>query len=256
MPKVLQITDLHIFRHPDECLLGVNTQFYFEQVVDQAHARHQQFDLILVTGDLAQTACDEAYQRIKTKLAQFETPFFCVAGNHDLPEVMQNTLTIQRRTTIGQWQIIGLHSPISGSPVGRFEKQELDELVNLLERHPNMSTLIITHHPCVPSGSAWMDTMQIQNSDEFWSLIANYPQVKAIVCGHIHQELNLVKNNVQVLATPATCFQFVSNSDEFAVAQTPPGYRVLEFNDETFTSYCEHIEAPEFKANPGASTGY
>jgi len=69
--------------------------------------------------------------------------------------------------------------------------------------------------------------MMIENSRELFALIHEYPQAKAITCGHIHQVMDITAESVRILGTPSTCFQFVPESTEFSVDNTAPGYRLI-----------------------------
>ncbi|MGH8459407.1 MAG: hypothetical protein ACRESV_08650, partial [Nevskiales bacterium] len=110
---------------------------------------------------------------------------------------------------------------------GRVPQEQLDQLAYWLVRHREPA-LIAVHHPPVPVGSRWLDTMGLRNGPTLLRLVSLYPQVRAIVCGHIHQELDMSVNGVRVLATPSTCRQFLPHSESFAEdPDALPGYRCL-----------------------------
>ena len=76
-----------------------------------------------------------------------------------------------------------------------------------------------------------MDSMMIENSANLpplFSLLQNYPQVKSITCGHIHQELERHKDNKIILGTPSTCFQFKPNCSQYTLDKKDPAYRLIE----------------------------
>lgn len=52
--RLLQLTDMHLFKTPQESLLGVNTWQSYQAVIDAVIAEQRDIDLILATGDLAQ----------------------------------------------------------------------------------------------------------------------------------------------------------------------------------------------------------
>ena len=62
--SILQLTDLHILPNAGEQLLGIDTEYYFHAVLEHAFAEQPHFDLLLLTGDLAQHPCLSSYQRI------------------------------------------------------------------------------------------------------------------------------------------------------------------------------------------------
>ncbi len=245
--KILQLTDLHILPHAGDTMLGIDTEYYFKQTLQHAHAHHGPFDLILLTGDLAQDPCSTSYHRIKTRLETYLTPCLCLPGNHDDSALMMETLhnglvSCDKHKVFSDWQIIALNSQKPGSPVGLLADSELDFLEKILQAESNLPTLIAMHHPCVASDSDWLDTMQIENSDTLLAIIGRFANVKAIVFGHIHQELSARVGNLAVYATPSSCFQFTPNSKEFSIDLNSPGYRVLElYSEGRFNSHCHRI---------------
>jgi Icc protein len=231
--SLLQITDLHILPNLDDTFLGINTEHYFHAILELAFAEHHYFDLILLTGDLAQAPCPATYQRILQSLKIYNTPCICLPGNHDDYELMQqifNTgrVNCRKQIFLENWQLICLNSQIPGAPGGRLSKQELIFLENCLISNPNHHALIAVHHHCLETKSAWMDTMMIENSRELWAIINQYPQTLAITTGHIHQVMDIAIGGVRVLGTPSTCFQFKPESKTFSLDTTAPGYRLIK----------------------------
>jgi 3',5'-cyclic-AMP phosphodiesterase len=76
-------------------------------------------------------------------------------------------------------------------------------------------------------GSAWLDGVALRDAPEFWKVIDSNPNVKAVVCGHVHQAADRQRNNVRFLSTPSTCAQFLPGSEFFALDDRPPGLRWL-----------------------------
>ena len=109
-----------------------------------------------------------------------------------------------------------------------MSKQELLFLEDCLLGNPNHHALIAVHHHCLKTKSAWMDTMMIENSQELWAIIKQYPQPKAITTGHIHQVMDFTIGGVRVLGTPSTCFQFKPESKVFSLDTAAPGYRLIK----------------------------
>lgn len=231
--NLLQITDLHIMPNSGEKLLGIDTELTFHSVLEQALAENGAIDLILVTGDLTQHPCTSSYQRILTKLDSLKIPSLCLPGNHDDFELMLNILnsgvvSCRKHVILENWQIICLNSQIPEAPEGRLSIKELAFLDDCLRAHPDCPALVAIHHHCLKTGSSWMDTMMIDNSLELFSIVTKYPQVKAIICGHIHQEMHHQAGSIQILGTPSTCFQFEPGSRQFSVDDKAPGYRLIE----------------------------
>jgi Icc protein len=72
----------------------------------------------------------------------------------------------------------------------------------------------------------------LANSAQLLELIDSHPQVKGVVCGHIHQDYARRRNSVLYLGSPSTCIQFHPSKNEFALDQCNPGYRWLELRSD------------------------
>lgn len=245
--KILQLSDTHLFAQAGETLLGVDTEYYFLRTLQQAHDQHGGFDLIVISGDLAQQPGRATYQRLKDHLRPFATPCWWLPGNHDDFELMHECcdepwIGCDSHRLLAGWSIIALNSQKPKSPAGRLTDAELLKLENLLVAHRQLPTLLMMHHPCFATGSAWLDSMQIENSAELLAIIERHPQLQLMVCGHIHQQFSGQHGHVTLLGSPATCFQFTPGSLEFSVDATPPGYRLIELQaDGQWRSHCQHI---------------
>lgn len=245
--KILQISDLHILPEPADTMLGLDTEYYFQACLRHAHQHFDAFDLILVTGDLAQDPCPGSYQRIFQHLKNYQTPCLCLPGNHDDFALMSEYLNLDQITCskllqLNGWQIIALNSQKQASPVGKLSPDELAFLQKTLSAGPDMPTLIALHHPCIATGSAWLDMMQIENSAEFLAVLQNFPQVKAVTCGHVHQEIYAEIDQIKLFSAPASCFQFTPKSIDFSIDDTAPGYRIFELHaNGSLKSECHRL---------------
>lgn len=233
MLKILQISDLHVLPAATDTLLGVNTEYYFRKVLEVAHAEQGPFDLILVTGDLAQHPSPSNYRRILHLLQSYSTTTLCMPGNHDDFDLMQDILndgqvSCRKQLLLKDWQIICLNSQKPNSPGGTLTREELGFLEACLKEQPEMPTLIALHHHCIATGCDWLDTMQVENSEDLLDLAGRHRQVKAIVYGHVHQDISTRHAGIDIVSAPATCFQFDLSSAEFTVEDSPSGYRIFE----------------------------
>jgi Icc protein len=232
---ILHITDAHILSTPEATLLGVDTAHYFQEVLKQAFAKHY-FDLVLLTGDLAQDPCLASYQFIRDTLMAYRTPSICLPGNHDdygLMEQVFNTenISCRKQVLFNNWQLISLNSQIIGANGGNLSHAELLFLDDCLAKHPKHYALLAMHHHCLETQSVWMDAMIISNRQQLFAAISHYPQVKAIAYGHIHQDVDEKVAGVQCWGTPSTCFQFKPKAPGFELDDTSPGYRVIKLYD-------------------------
>ena len=230
--RLLQITDTHLYADPTQCLLGLNTLSTLDQVLTQARQQLGTPDLILATGDLVHDASDAGYKRLRTRLSQIGCPTFCLPGNHDLPSKMGMLLNHDNvhyvpSARYQDWLLLFLDSTIPNETGGNLSPAQLVDLEETLADHSKLHTLICLHHQPVAVGSQWIDSIGLNNSTELFEVVNQHPQVKGILCGHVHQHFEGTRGYIKLMATPSTCIQFVSGQDDFAIDHCPPGYRWL-----------------------------
>lgn len=237
MLDILHLTDLHLHADADFPIMGVNARESLENVLRHVQAGARKADLILITGDLTHDETSKGYERLKKILNTLQTPIYILAGNHDVPALMQQTMpsewiSTQKQILLAAWQIIMLDSTIENSDAGALADDQMQFLNTCLSQHPERNTLICLHHQPVAIGCKWLDTMQLANGVAFIKLIQKYNQVKVVLWGHVHQEFSSLSGKIQLFSSPATCRQFKPQSDDFAIdEQRGAGYRWLRLLD-------------------------
>lgn len=230
--RILQFTDTHLYAEEEGALLGINTQESLRAVLELAQRRHWPTDLVLATGDLTHDASAQAYGRFVQLLEPLGLPVYCLPGNHDEALALRrhlNSAQVQAPAQVLQehWQLCLLDTALPGSEGGHLATHELERLQEQLQAHPDRHTLICLHHQPVLMGSAWLDSMAVDNADELFGVLDQHPQVRGILWGHVHQDFDQWRDDVRLLATPSTCIQFAPGSEDFALDDQPPGYRWL-----------------------------
>ncbi len=260
--RLLQITDTHLFADPDECLLGVNTANSFHAVISDIRQEQIEFDGIIATGDISQDHSATSYQIFLQGISHWSSPCYWLPGNHDAQNEMNTVLSqapLARADValLGEhWQLIMLDSQIKGKPHGYLKDSQLALLQKILTNNPTRHTLIAFHHHPIPVSSAWLDQHKLKNSDTFWDAIKGMDKIKAIICGHIHQDFDEIFSGKRVLAAPSTCIQFLPNSDQFSLDQINPGWREISLHaDGTITTFTKRIKGNQFIPNMNSS-GY
>ncbi|MCK6264789.1 3',5'-cyclic-AMP phosphodiesterase [Vibrio sp. ZSDE26] len=232
--KLLQITDTHLFAPANGSLLSVTTLDSFRAVVAKVEQSAVKFEAILATGDISQDHSVESYQRFANGIAPLKKPCYWLPGNHDFKPNMGSVFPSSQiehleHLLVGEhWQIIMLDSQVVGMPHGRLSDRQLSLLDQHLSDNLNRHTLVLLHHHPVLVGSAWLDQHTLKDSDLLWQVINKHDNVKAMLCGHVHQDMDREVNGVRVIATPSTCIQFKPNSDDFALDRCSPGWRELD----------------------------
>jgi 3',5'-cyclic-AMP phosphodiesterase len=230
--RLIQLTDTHLVGDATRTLRGINTLDTFKAALAHASNRFQAADAMLLSGDLVH---DDAagYKHIVDQLGDSKIPVYCIAGNHDVPDHMNSTLSrapfqIGGTALMDRWAIVLLDSFIANSDSGRIGAAQLQHLDRTLTQHASLHVMVCLHHHPIKMRSDWLDTVGLEDATEFHKVIARHKNVRAITWGHVHQSLDMFSNGVRYMATPAACAQFKPLSSEFAMDDKPPGYRTYE----------------------------
>ncbi|MGB2078304.1 MAG: 3',5'-cyclic-AMP phosphodiesterase [Vibrio sp.] len=262
--KLVQITDTHLFESPQDELLGVNTLNSFHAVLEQVQAKHADMDALLMTGDVSQDHTQASYLRFEEAITalDIDAPCYWLPGNHDdqsfmFPSLLDSRICQDKLVQLNDaWQAILLDSQVRGVPHGVLCDEQLAFLEQSLTEQPDKFSFILLHHHPLLAQSDWLDNHCLKNSQALWQLLSRFPNAKIMVCGHIHQEMNILHQGVTVMSTPSTCVQFKPNSNDFAVDHLSPGWRTFNlYPDGRFESKVERLPQGQFMPDLG-STGY
>ena len=230
--RLIQFTDTHLFGDTTASLRGVACLPALRAAMADAQSRTREVDAVLITGDLVQD--DPAgYPLVREAFGRSKVPVLCLAGNHDLPDQMRSELAdapfqVGGELELGRWIVIALHTWKPHSASGRIGPEQMNRLRQTLNSHRNHHVLICLHHHPIEMHSRWLDQVGLDDADEFMNIVRTNSNVRGVLWGHVHQSLDSFMYGMRFMATPATCAQFVPHSDDFAIDDRPPGYRLLE----------------------------
>lgn len=258
--RAVQITDCHLGERVGSRLLNLDTDRSLAAVLDLVREQQPRIDITLATGDLSDQGSAAAYRRFFNATRDLGGRSAWLPGNHDDASMMRRALggdsLMPRSVMLGNWQIILLNSAVPGEVGGYLDEAELVVLRNCLRQAPQQFALICVHHHLLSVGCAWLDKQVIANAERFWSIVDEFPQVRVVLSGHVHQRFEARRNHVQVLTSPSTCVQFAPNSADFCVDAESPGYRWFDLHDDGhFETQVERVTAVNFEVDMTA-TGY
>lgn len=247
---VVQLSDSHLFADAQGSLLGINTRDSLRHVIAQVRREQPRIDLLLATGDLSQDGSDASYACFRELTEAFAAPVRWLPGNHDQSAAMaraaQGSDALHVVTDLGTWRIIMLDSQVPGATFGLLDDEQLRHLEQALRDAGERHCLVCLHHQPVDIGCAWMAPIGLRNASALFDLLRGYPQVRALLWGHVHQELDQHRDGLRLLASPSTCIQFAPDSEDFKVSEEKPGYRWLRLHAngrlETGVSRAEDYE--------------
>jgi len=236
--RVLQVSDTHLHAAADSRMRGVTTYATFKQVLERAQRDPRWLpDLVLATGDIVQDESRAGYELFRSTLEPFGVPVISIPGNHDDPNLMAEILSggsfqFGGEVRQGPWSLLCLSTFLAGEDAGGLGHARLNGLRKALGAHAGQHVIVAMHHHPLPMGSAWLDGVALRDAAAFWDIIDEHKNVRAVVCGHVHQQSERLRNGVLFVSTPSTCAQFLPNSEFFALDERPPAARWLELHPD------------------------
>lgn len=238
MIRLLQFTDTHLLADPAGVVRGVRTLASLEACLAMARRRHLPADAVAVTGDLVQDE-PQAYGTLELLFDSLQAPVLLIPGNHDVPDELHRHLShppfqVGGTRIVGHWAIVLLDTWYAESDdgEGRLGPTELQALEAALAEHRERHTLVCLHHPPMSMDAPGLDALGLLDADPFMAIIDLHPQVRGVAWGHAHQALDVFRSGIRFMCTPSTCMQFKPRDPGFVVDGRPPGYRVLDLQDD------------------------
>lgn len=255
---IAQLSDTHVSK-PGKLFGGhKDTREAFKRSLSRIGALNQKPDLLLLSGDLAETGAPEEYDFIAEQLSHAPCPVVAIPGNHDIREEMLRKLpdcvTAQDGGHLSfvhdalPLRVIGLDTIVPGAVNGELCERRLAWLEQTLAAGRGRPTLIAMHHPPVRTGFVAMDNYGIRRGTEaFASIIAKHAaDIRAIVSGHVHRMILGNLAGVPVLIAPAASLAFALDLGErpsLNFVEEPPQFLVHTWNAEMgLTSHAAFVD--------------
>ncbi len=245
MTKILQVSDPHLMSKPSGRLKGVPTAETLKAVLKRARQECPNPDRIVLSGDLSHEHTVAGYELLRLLLQDWAERALLIPGNHDdrlamravfeqVPGESENEVWFYDE--VEDWLLLGLDTHVPNQVYGELSDEMLNRLAGWLDKQPTRPTLVFLHHPPVTVDSLWIDDLGLRNAATFAKLVGRYDQVRGIFCGHIHQVIEDRLGEAPVYSAPSTAFQFAPRTHEMEFHQIPPGFRVIELQQMTFST--------------------
>ena len=254
MTTILQITDPHLMSDRQGMLRRVPTAETLAAVLEEARDRCPDPACIVWTGDLSQEESVAGYRLLRELAGDWIDRSHAIPGNHDDRQALREVFPeiegagdepVSFRIQLGGWQLVGLDTHIPGDAAGALSAEQLDQLQDWLATDPGRPTLVFMHHPPIPVGCTWLDTIGLRYPGPFEKLLSRNPGVRGVFCGHVHHvhEGNLA--GARVFTAPSAAFQFKEDSPVVTFDMVPPGFRLITLDNKEFTTEvfrCANLE--------------
>jgi 3',5'-cyclic AMP phosphodiesterase CpdA len=213
---LIQISDIHLTSHGtlapgvrprDNLLRGL-------QLIETSGLRP---DVFLLTGDLAEAgegACYDDLARIFAGITRRTgASVVCTPGNHDHRDTFRRHLLggagcgpLNQTWWRGGLRIISLDSTVPGEGYGTLDDQTLGYLRSETRKAAPDGTIVVLHHPPVPSPIEPMSRIALREPGLLRDAIAG-SDVRLILCGHNHHAALGTLGTVPVWVSPASAYR-------------------------------------------------
>ncbi|MGY6161984.1 phosphodiesterase [Paraburkholderia strydomiana] len=244
-----QISDLHIKRPGGLAYRRVDTAAYLGRCVAALNALVPRPDAVIITGDLVDQGDPQQYEHLKTLLAPLELPYFLLVGNHDdraalravfpdRAELHSGGEFVQYAFDVGALRVIALDSLEPGKSGGTLCDARLAWLETQLDAASGKPTIVALHHPPFACGIGHMDELRLDPaaSARLAALIARYPNVERVICGHVHRPMFVRFGGTIASAVPAPAHQValdLRDDAPSAFMMEPPAYALHRYDPAT-----------------------
>jgi len=248
--RIVQLTDCHLMADPRAELKGLCTRALFERVLEAVRTRQPTLERLIVTGDLTHDEQLVTYQSLRELLTPWLPRLRLIPGNHDDREPMRQAFpeliqSLGERNVfvedLAGWRLIGLDSHVPGELHGRVGDEQRAWLEEQLSTHAG-PVAVFLHHPPIAMNSPWLDRIGLVDAAELLAVVRRRTNVRALVCGHVHQERTTAESQAMIFTSPSTGVQFRTETVALEVEAAPPGFRIIELHpDGRVVSWVERV---------------
>lgn len=176
---------------------GADADANLAEMLDRLVASGLRPDALLFTGDLTDRGDAAAYQRLRELVTPAADALGCevvwAAGNHDDRRAMRSELglagagdePIVEVRWFGGMRVIVVDSTVPGAHWGEVPSSQLDRLEGELSTAAPQGTLLLIHHPPLPTVLDLAVTVELRDQDALAAVLRG-SDVRGILSGHVH----------------------------------------------------------------------
>ena len=145
---------------------------------------------------------------------------------------------MQYAVDVGALRIIALDSMVPGQSAGTLCDARLAWLATQLDAAQGKPTVVALHHPPFACGIGHMDepAARSRRGGKLAALIARYPNVERVICGHVHRPMFVRFGGTIASAVPAPAHQValdLRDDAPSAFMMEPPAYALHRYDPAT-----------------------
>ena len=248
---IAQISDTHVCAEGTKLYGRIDTNAGLARAVETINRLNPRPDLVLASGDLAESGEPGQYAMLRKLLAPLEMPLSVLPGNHDSGDAFRAAFAdhaylpqegefLHYGVELGPLSLIALDTRIPGEHDGRLCAERLGWLEAQLQAHRDRPTLIAMHHPPVAIGVDWLDRLGCANAEGLAAVVSRHPQVERILCGHVHRAAQRRFAGTIVATAPSTAYQValeLGHDGEPHLIPEPPAFLLHRFHAGALVSH-------------------
>ncbi|GLS22685.1 3',5'-cyclic adenosine monophosphate phosphodiesterase CpdA [Labrys miyagiensis] len=212
---IAQLSDPHL--RPKGVLYHgiVDSNAMFAAAIEHLNGLSPQPDLVLVSGDIVDEGAPAEYEFARELLSAIRQPLLVIPGNHDEREAFRRSFADFDTTSrsgplhfaagdFGPVRILGVDVTVPGLHHGDFDDDAAAWLEQQLAAAPGRPTIVMMHQPPFACGIPYVDEYWCRNGERLAALIARFPNVERIACGHVHRFMQLRFGGTLLCTAPST----------------------------------------------------
>ncbi|HEY7518904.1 MAG TPA: metallophosphoesterase [Methylomirabilota bacterium] len=193
---------------------------------------------------------EPSYRLLAEIVGQLPCPAHFLVGNHDHRAAFNRVLRTGAPSPDaphyysfdhGRYHFVVLDSHEPGQAAGLLDAAQLRWLRADLAEHRRQPTLVFVHHHLWPLGLQWIDSMSLRNGQELVAALGEHPDVRWVICGHVHLDHASQRGRLTMLTTPSTCIQLSKVSQAAKVFPGPPGFRIVDVAGDQLSTRVIHL---------------
>lgn len=179
-------------------------------------------DVILMTGDLVNDARADEYELLAEAITHSPSPILPIPGNHDDPALLHATFAVSDRCGADlpdpasgpfhysvddhEVRLVAFDATRPEFHSGMVTAEHASWLDATLAERPDHPTIVFMHHTPFATGAWWFDYNGVAGADLLREVVTSHPQVRRVVCGHVHRAASTQWGHVTVSSAPSTAF--------------------------------------------------
>lgn len=232
------LTDTHVNVPGKNPLFELDATKKLREMFMELGKLSQKPAFVVISGDLTHDGDVDDYRHLRAVLdeekAKLGVPVYVALGNHDSRPFFRESYLQEQPSEESYYysiiedglRIVVLNTQVPGSHGGRLDEEQLTWLRDVLAAPAPNGTIIVHHHPVVPTMTPMMDSHLLDNPQDLASAIEG-SDVIGLLSGHIHCNNIGLFQGVTSAAATGVAFGIEPTSNDIMKFVDNSGYNLV-----------------------------